>query len=371
MKGLTLEEIGYLILAVLLVLILLGIFFIFQFPFMVFPIVLFDHVSTLIRGFVISGIWATFYTFFGIITLLAVIATDMNPSCWGPQALGCVAKNAILWGIAIGFLTWAAFAATSSIPLFYMNVKLTVSNNTVNKNLADWVVDTSYMASSGNGDPFAGTSSNPKISFIIKVKKGNVNLYHALYNLYWPTYSVWDKIKGKVWDDDGVIINANWHVPPFKVSFNITKSGSNYYLYIWNETSGKSCTFSGSNHIRLDKFSNGGLKPQEKTANCDGTDYKVFVGQSLSNSARAHVTMGDYTLKFMKLKSVSVYKGGKWIDVVSGNHNFDVSKLKNVEVNKGKTIYIDYLDTCGLCKYHATECGGNLAGIEGVYICIP
>ena len=385
MKGIALSELAYLIVAIILVVILFSIFFLFQFPFMVFPLVLFDHISTLLRGLVIAGIWSAYWAFFAF--FFAVIWISMaDPSCWGPQAVGCAAKNAILTTIVIGILTWIAFSTTSSIPLAYKSIDLKVDNVSVDKNLADWVVDTSYMASSGNNDPFAGTSTNPKISFTIVVTKGKFNLKDALYRLDVPTYSIYDKIKGDVWDDSNVMKGKNWHSDTFNVDIKIDKSKSGtWYLTVWNDSYHGFCDFeshtedgsSWSHPWKLSIDSDLGIiEPQENTFKCgNGKEYSIFVGPSNTNPYRLRVTIGKYSLKYKKLKNVMVEiedSSGHWNEygVVSSGSNFNLNGL-NKQFGKGTTIYLDYLDTCGFCSYHATECGGDLPSIEGVYICIP
>ena len=405
MKGIALNELAYLIIAIILVSILLVIFFLFQFPFMVFPIVLFDHLSTFVRGFVIAGIWTAFLVFVGLFS--AVIWISMaNPECWGPQAIGCAAKNAIMTAIFIGILTGLAFYFTSQIPLAYKSIQLKESNVTVDKNLADWVVDTSYMANAGINDPFRGTATNPRISFIITIKKGNVDLYHALERLNWPTYSIYDKLTGKVWDDGMVMKNSWWHVKNFGIDIKIHKVSSNWYVNIENSSNKIQCEFNETapGHPWSYNWSfpwnltleNGEIVPQQNIFNCsDGNKYKIFVSKSELNPSRVHVTIGRFSLKYEKLKNVVVKIGSSspknivyneyethwvwvpsptatFIPVLTMEKKFNINGLKGIKLKKGTVIFLDYLDTCDFCGYSADECGGDIDNPkEGVYICIP
>ena len=392
MKGIALNELAYLIIAVILVAILLVLFFVFQFPFMVFPIVLFDHLSTLLRGFVIDGIWTAFKVLLAFFIFVIWISMA-NPSCWGPQVVGCAAKNAIMTAIVVSVMTWMAFTATSAVPLVYIPIKLNVNNVTLNKNLADWIVDAGYMANSGNNDPFRGTSTNPKISFKIKVNKGTLNLKDALYRLDAPTYSVYDKIKGRVWDDDNFIKNKWRHSITFGVDIKINKTNGKWTLWVENSTNSHLC---GSWVLSVDSDT-GNIKPQENTYKCgNGKKHKIFVGPSSTNIARLHVTIGKYILKYTKLKAVIVKiqdSNGHWnsYKVVYTNVNwgwtcvqeyiciynphthkvFNLGKGLNRYIKSGKIVYIYYLDACDFCNYYASECGGDLDGTEGVYVCIP
>lgn len=409
MKGIALKELAYLIVAIILVAILLVLFFVFQFPFMVYPIVMFDHLSTLIRGLVVHGIWTAYQVLIGFF-ILVIWFSMSDPSCWGPQVVGCAARNAIMTAIVVGFLTWIAFYVTSEIPLVYMPIKLNVSNVTTDENLAGWIMDTSYMSCSGNNDPFAGTSTNPKISFQIYIKKGKFNLKDALYKLDVPTYSVFDKIKGDVWDDERVMINKNWHSDTFNLDIEVSKDSNTgeWDLWVWNDSYNGFCDFekhvSGghpwSHPWKLSVDSDLGIiKPQENVFKCgNGKEYNIFVGPSDVNPYRLHVTIGKYSLKYKKLKSVTVRiqdNNGHWDSYKVVYTKFQCACIFNTAsvcvyrvcstsnvinltqpglnryIKKGKTIYLDYLDNCGFCKYYASECGGSLNGEEGVYICIP
>ena len=395
MRGIALNELAYLIIAIILVFILLVIFFVFQFPFMVFPIVLFDHLSTFIRGFVIAGIWTAFWAFVALFSAIIWISMA-NPECWGPQAVGCAAKNAIITAIIISTLTYLAFSFTSQIPLVYKSIQLQENNVTIDKNLGNWILDASYMANSGNNDPFSGTSTNPKIAFIITIKKGSVNLYDALQRLNSPTYSIYDKISKKVWDDELVMKNKWWHVDNFNIDFIITNSSG-----VWNVTvkNGSNTCYFGSDPSWKLKVENGEIEPQENSFKCQSKTYKMFVSKSELNTDRIHVTIGKYSLKYYKLKNLRVrikdnsgwhtynvvYNQLSWgstqvpsplegeftLTALVNEKEFDINGLKNVKLKSGTTIYIDYLDTCGFCHYYADECGGDLPSIEGVYVCIP
>ena len=372
MKGLALDEVAYLIIAIILVSILLVIFFLFESPMMVFPIVLFDHLSTLVRGWVIVGTWAAIYSFIAIFGIV-IWSSMANPSCWGPQAVGCAAKNAALTVAFTAILIGLAFHFTSAIPLAYHSIQLQVDNNTIDKNLAGWVMDTSYMTNAGDNDPLAGQSKNPIESFIISVTKGKVSLSDALDRLDRPTYSIYDKIAGKVWDDGTIMFNKNWYVSPFRVSLKISKTPDG--KYVMNIINGSTyCTFNSGTFSWYLKMSKGKVTPQEGTFGCGGgKSYKIFVSMSDFAPNRFHVTIGKYSMDYQKLKNVIVIiKDGSPIYVVNNKNWKGTSSLKNIQVKHGAVIFLDYADTHNWASFYAKECGGNMNNVkEGVYICIP
>ena len=384
MKGVALRELALLIVAVIVVVILLAIFFLFQMPLLIFPTVVFDHLSTLIRGAVISGIWALYWPIFGIIALIIWL----DPSCWNPAgAVKCAAEQAIfsiaLWAMMVAFM--------GMIPLAFMPVKLNnVGNSTFQTNFADWVMDTNIMFNGGDGDPLTGKGPNPRIGFIITTKKNRVyNLSQALMKLQEPYYSFYDKMKGKVWEDNRIEPGANGNPKfySFKVDGKpflllIEKSrGSGITIYIWNSSDYSAghgrgfCDFGGGSHsLSINKF------PKDITnVNCGSENLDVSIDKS-DLKGLYHIWIGHFTYRYKKLKSVvvrwkdsggwhtcTVVDGGSWKGICNDLKSLDLSF---------KEIYLDFHDVQPFYSLGGTddtdECGPK-DGVskEGVYICIP
>ncbi len=345
MRGVALKEFALLIVAVILIVILLSVFFLFQMPLLVFPTVIFDHLSTLVRGVIISGLWSLILPLIGVITALIFL----DPSCWNPAgAIKCGAEAAIISAIVTGIIV----SMMGSIPLFFFPVKLNgVSNGTFENHFADWIVDTNIMWNGGDSNPIWGKGPNPRISFIISLKNQKYNLSKAIDKLKWPYVSFTDRISGRVWEDNSVESGKVYHVKGMNFDMKIYNSK----IYIYED---------GSECAKLDL--NLGSSESFK---CSGKNYKIFVDKSEFGSNLYHVWIGNFESLYKHIKNIILIYNGK--EYVIKDEKGWKGDIPSVDLSD-KTVFIDFYDAVPFGGPDQTnECGKISNAKEGVYICIP
>ncbi len=367
MKGVAFENLSYLILAAVLIAILITLFFMYNTSLLFTPMILIDELSSKVRATIISFIWITFFVLISIITVL--IATS---SMCRAFPVGTAVCAAMIIGIT-AFLYMEFNAISSGIPfVFFGPMKITVdSQEKLNSNLVDRIIDCEYMLNHGNNDPLAGISDDPKQCFIITVN-GDYDLSEALNELN----------------------NVHYPITGFyKITFS--KPESSTYYYSFKLDSKKFELVVKSSEVSLKFFSPADNKWFYCKFNDETTliqyptdyDYGSFICYSTSGTrltdkfnyyfknlgnGKYSFSVGDLTLKKTLLQKpvTIVYKEGS--KYVYKNVNYIMSK--HCVVSKDSHIFIEFYDKYYGSMPYSPECGVNentyIDLDEGTYVCI-
>ncbi len=375
-RGIALENVVILILAVFLLSILLLLFFSYT-SFTYAPIVLFDRISMMVRGNLIDILITVMFDL--IVIFLAFIWSS-------PEAFATPAnliKNGIESAIVSAVIAATLTSLLSQIPFFFIGpISITADQNSMVKNMPSYLSDAAAMLNFGNKAPTYG-EEDPVQCFIITLKPGDYNVSKWFLNLKDRLYST----------------------VPLKSSTKLmvpSKSGKDYVEFRFMKKVFHVYIYEKEIHVYLITPSKSGFSETECLDEPidDIHTYKLSCNGYLNNGYRIHwekvvgkknewkVTLGFFVTLGEELKNKVVYlsikNGGEWAVYNLFNSN-DLNNLKDVDLyvskNNPRVVYIEFYDDYqyygGLTKssFYAPECGGKSVLKnkihEGIYVCIP
>ncbi len=354
-RGIALENLATLIVAVVLLAILLTLFFYYN-GFYITPIVMFNHLSTMLRGFAISALFTVMWV---IIAAILILVWTTGFCYQSPvQAAVCAGLSAALTGAVVA----AIYSAAGAIPLVvFAPIKMTISPQGLENDLALYSADCAAMINYGHNDPLVG-KPNPVQCFALTLKNGDYNFSKALENFNEPYFiypgSGWI---GEISKDYDRIEEAKYGKKTFTINYNKTTGDLSVILWYHN----------GSNLASM----------VCKTVNIKNTPYYLSWDMESCNSKlnsgrifvkvkgdKILVAIGDFKLysEMLPEHDVRVVEDGNYKCDLS-----DTSKCPTITVDDThkKIVFIEFYDSFYESSFNAPECGNNDEG-EGVYICI-